>query len=61
MTRSGRRIATIAPAPRANMRALREVFDEWRAEEILDDPFEENITEALSFASADEDRDPWSD
>lgn len=61
VTRSGRSIATIAPAPRGNVRTLRRVFAEWKAAELVDDEFETAIRESLSQVRADEDSDPWSD
>ncbi|OZM84301.1 hypothetical protein CFP66_02925 [Pseudonocardia sp. MH-G8] len=38
VTRSGRRVALIAPAPRANGAALSDVLDRWRGHPALDDP-----------------------
>lgn len=61
VTRSGRSIATIAPAPRGNVRVLRRVFAEWNAAEIVDDEFESAIQESLSEVSPAEDRDPWNE
>lgn len=61
VTRSGRRIATIVPAPRGNLRALKELFSEWSADELLDDTFEANVATARSTAAAAEDSDPWND
>ena len=59
ITRGGRRVATIAPAPRANGAALRAVFERWRGDPALDDAFLANITAAREAASRELDTDPW--
>lgn len=61
VTRNGRRIAFIAPAPRANGKALREVLRKWRGNDAFDDIFAENVAAARETASADLDSDPWRD
>lgn len=43
ITRGGRRVATIAPAPRSNGAALREVFERWHQNAALDDAFAATI------------------
>jgi prevent-host-death family protein len=57
ITRSGRRIAQIAPAPTANGRALKAVLERWRG--TVDERMEANIAAAREAASADLDSDPW--
>jgi prevent-host-death family protein len=61
VTRSGHRVALIAPAPRANGAALRAVFDRWRGNAALDDSFAEHVAAARSAASPDADLDEWRD
>ncbi|RCW45229.1 prevent-host-death family protein [Halopolyspora algeriensis] len=43
VTRSGRRVATIAPAPRGNGCALREVLGRWRGHAAFDEAFAATI------------------
>lgn len=59
ITRAGRRVATIAPAPRANGGALRAVFERWHADPALDDAFVSRVVAARETASAALDTDPW--
>jgi prevent-host-death family protein len=54
VTRSGRRVAMIVPAPRANGRALREVINA-----AFDEAFSTNVAGARDIASGDLDGDPW--
>ncbi|MEV8438327.1 type II toxin-antitoxin system prevent-host-death family antitoxin [Actinosynnema sp. NPDC051121] len=61
VTRNGRRVAMITPAPRANGRALHDVFDRWRGRAGLDEDFEAGIAAAREAASGDLDSDPWRD
>jgi prevent-host-death family protein len=61
VTRGGRRIAAITPAPAANGGALNEVITRWRGSEALDDMFSENIADARAAASSEKDANPWSD
>lgn len=61
VTRSGRRVALIAPAPQANGAALREVFRRWEENPALDDDFAERVTAASTAASVELDTDPWRD
>ena len=44
ITRGGRRIATLVPAPRANGAALVDVIRRWQDEELFDDQFEEHLS-----------------
>lgn len=61
VTRSGRRVALITPAPRANGKALREVFRRWQGNAALDDTFATNVAAAREAAVTDLDGDPWRD
>jgi prevent-host-death family protein len=61
VTRSGRRVALIAPAPRANGAALLDVFDRWRDHPALDDAFAAQVDAARSAVSTELDSDPWRD
>lgn len=61
VTRAGHRVATIAPAPRANGAALRAVFERWHGDSALDDTFGARVAAAREAASADLDTDPWHD
>ncbi|MPY77040.1 MAG: type II toxin-antitoxin system prevent-host-death family antitoxin [Actinophytocola sp.] len=61
VTRSGRRVALITPAPRSSGRALRAVFEDYRAHPIGDDEWTTTIDEALTAVSPNEDVDPWND
>lgn len=59
VTRSGRRVAMIIPAPRANGKALREVIGRWRGNVAFDETFADSVASARDAASADLDADPW--
>ncbi|MGH7911224.1 MAG: type II toxin-antitoxin system Phd/YefM family antitoxin [Candidatus Dormibacteraceae bacterium] len=59
VTRSGRRVALISPAPAANGAALREVLHRWEGNRALDDAFAANIVAAAEAVSADLDSDAW--
>jgi prevent-host-death family protein len=61
VTRAGRRVALIAPAPRANARALLRVFSKWQGNPAFDDSFAAHVASAREVASSDEDTDPWRD
>lgn len=61
VTRGGRRIATIAPAPEANGAALHALFDRWRGSSALDADLEGLVHEAGRAVSSDMDIDPWRD
>lgn len=60
VTRAGRRIASIAPAPAATGAALNAVLTRWRDSAVLDDRFAESIVTARAAALSGEDIDPWS-
>lgn len=59
--RGGRRVALIAPAPRANGKALLDVFERWRGRDELDEAFAENVAKARAATERDLDSDPWLD
>ena len=59
VTRAGRRVAVITPAPRANGAALRAVFERWHDNHALDDALAARVDAAREAASADLDSDPW--
>ena len=59
--RAGHRVALIAPAPRANGKALLDVFERWRGREELDEAFEENVAKARTATDPELDSDPWRD
>ncbi|GAA0898531.1 type II toxin-antitoxin system prevent-host-death family antitoxin [Pseudonocardia zijingensis] len=61
VTRSGRRVALIAPAPRANGGAVLDLFESWRGHPAFDDAFESRVNAARKSVSADLDTDPWRD
>lgn len=61
VTRAGRRIAAITPAPRANGAALREVFTRWHGTPALDDTLAARVETTRDAVSAELDTDPWHD
>lgn len=61
ITRAGRRVASILPAPRANGAALRAVFERWHGDSALDDAFAEQVESVREVAAADLDSDSWRD
>jgi antitoxin (DNA-binding transcriptional repressor) of toxin-antitoxin stability system len=58
ITRGGRRIAMLVPAPRANGRAVTEVLARWRGRLGADDEFAAHVA-AAGEAPAELDGDPW--
>lgn len=58
ITRGGRQIALIVPAPRANGSAVVEVLNRWRDQLGVDDQFAANVASAGNV-SAVLDGDPW--
>ncbi|MGH3586090.1 MAG: type II toxin-antitoxin system Phd/YefM family antitoxin [Pseudonocardia sp.] len=61
VTRSGRRVALIAPAPRANGGELLGLLARWRGHPALDGAFAAQIDAAREAASTERDSDPWRD
>lgn len=68
VTRSGRQVALIVPAPRANGGALVEVFRRWSGDPGerdgaagVDDGFARAVDDVRTGATADLDTDPWRD
>lgn len=61
VTRGGRRVATIAPAPASSGGALRDVFARWQGRTDLADALATHIKAARSAVSAEQDTDPWRD
>ena len=60
VTRGGRRIALIVPAPRANGRAVGEVLARWRDRVGVDDAFADAVEAAgQAEGEAGGDNDPW--
>lgn len=59
VTRGGKRVALIMPAPRANGAALREVFRRWQGNAVFDDTFAANVAAVREVVSAELDSDPW--
>lgn len=61
VTRGGRRIATIAPAPRGNGAELRGVLHRWCGANGIDADFAARVAEARTHADDEQDSDPWHD
>lgn len=59
--RGGRRVALIAPAPRANGKALLDVVERWRGRDELDEAFAENVARSRASVTTEPDTDPWRD
>lgn len=60
ITRGGRQVAMIVPAPRANGAAVKEFIRGWQDRHVFDDEFEANVAAAREAASGTDD-DPWRD
>jgi antitoxin (DNA-binding transcriptional repressor) of toxin-antitoxin stability system len=60
ITRGGRRVALLVPAPRANGRAVAQVIDRWRERLAVGDVFDDMVANADS-GTAGVDGDPWRD
>jgi prevent-host-death family protein len=58
VTRGGRRVAFIVPAPRANGRALADVLDRWHGRLEVGSTFAADVA-AAGAAPSDLDGDPW--
>lgn len=61
VTRGGKRVALIVPAPRANGASLREVFRRWQGNGAFDDTFTAHVAAAREAVSAELDANPWRD
>jgi prevent-host-death family protein len=60
ITRGGRRVAVLVPAPRANGHAVAAVLQRWSGRLGVDDAFEAAVERAGS-ATVELDEDPWRD
>lgn len=60
ITRGGRRVAMIVPAPRANGRAVSEVLSRWRDRLVVDEDFGGRV-EVAGAVTTERDSDPWLD
>ncbi|MFR9807029.1 type II toxin-antitoxin system Phd/YefM family antitoxin [Pseudonocardia sp. RS010] len=58
ITRGGRQVAMIVPAPRANGAAVKEVLGRWQERLTVDDEFAANVA-AAGDATTEMDDDPW--
>jgi prevent-host-death family protein len=58
VTRGGRRVAMIVPAPRANGDAVVDLFRRWQGKLVLDEEFEHAVATAGDIP-AELDADPW--
>jgi prevent-host-death family protein len=58
ITRGGRQVAMLVPAPRANGAALLDVLRRWRGRVPVGDAFETDVAAARQVP-ADLDGDPW--
>jgi prevent-host-death family protein len=61
VTRNGRRVALIIPAPRANGSALLSLFQDWAGRNEFDEDFATRVAEAASIEATELDSDPWQD
>jgi prevent-host-death family protein len=60
ITRGGRQVAMLVPAPRANGGALLDVFRRWQGRVPVDDTFAADVA-AARLGDPGLDRDPWAD
>ncbi len=60
ITRGGRRVAMLIPAPRANGAAVTDVLARWRDRLGVDDTFEAAVGQ-VDVGAGELDRDPWRD
>lgn len=60
ITRGGRRVALLVPAPRANGAAVAAALERWRGRLGVDDAFEEAVRQA-GQVPGELDGDPWRD
>lgn len=61
VTRGGRRIASISPAPAATGAALNAILERWSGNDAFDDDFVGRIAEARDAVSTALDENPWTD
>jgi antitoxin (DNA-binding transcriptional repressor) of toxin-antitoxin stability system len=61
VTRAGRRIAAMAPAPTETGAALNEVLERWAGSNLFDDTFLARLDDTLTATDPDADVDPWND
>lgn len=61
VTRAGRRVAAMAPAPAETGTALNEVLDRWAGTNLFDDAFLDRLDDTLTAADPDMDAAPWND
>jgi antitoxin (DNA-binding transcriptional repressor) of toxin-antitoxin stability system len=61
VTRAGRRIAAMAPAPTETGTALNEVLERWAGSNVFDETFLDCLDDTLAAADPDADVDPWND
>lgn len=59
VTRAGRPVALIGPAPSANGAAVRGVLRRWRDSPMIDERFAAQVAAASGGVSGELDRDPW--
>lgn len=59
ITRSGKRVALIVPAPRANAAVLRDVVARWRGNAAFDDTFATQVAAVRDADAGELDTDPW--
>jgi prevent-host-death family protein len=59
VTRNGRRVALIVPAPRANGGAFLAAVGDWAGRTEFDEAFATRVAEAETPDSAGLDNDPW--
>lgn len=59
VTRSGKRVALITPAPRTNGGALRDVLNRWQNVDALDQQFAVQVATAREASSRELDADAW--
>ncbi len=61
VTRSGRRVALIAPASRTNGGALRDVLNRWQHADALDEQLATHVASAREASAGELDTNAWRD
>ncbi len=61
VTRAGRRIAAIAPAPAETGAALNEALARWAGTNLFDETFLDRLDDALTAGDPAKNVDPWND